>query len=120
MNIYSDRGTVIGATRRSPCGCTQEAIIASEPWRTQLVNMCDDYALTPPYEGGAWRLVEDSSKSADDSAARWELWAKSLLEEGLWVPVAELVEDAQGRAVLGLLRVRPQYAGRRPRRKHRG
>jgi hypothetical protein len=120
MEIYSDRGTVIGATRRSPCGCTQEAVIVREPWRTQLVNMCDDYALTPPYEGGAWRLVEDAGGSGPDQAPRWELWAKSLLEEGLWVPVAELVEDEAGRAVLGLLRVRPRYAGRRPRRKRHG
>lgn len=117
MEIYSDRGTVIGATRRSPCGCSQEALVLSEPWRTQLVNMGSDYALTPPYEGGAYRLVADAGRD-ETLGRRWELWARSLLENGLWVPVAELIEDVEGHAVFGLLRVRPQYEGRRPRRRH--
>lgn len=114
MIVYSEHGKAIGQTRRSPCGCMTELVIQGEPWRTMLQGVLTDYALAAPFAApDTYRLVDDAD------AGRKLVQAKSVLEEGLWVNVAELLEDAEGRWVLSLLRIRPQYSGRRHRRERR-
>ena len=110
MIIYSEHGKAIGATRRSPCGCMTELVIQAEPWRTQLCGVLTDYALEAPFkEPNTYRL------DATEESGRWLVKAKSTLEANLWVDVAEVVENERGEAVLSLLRIRPNYSGRRRR-----
>ncbi len=107
MIIYSEHGKAIGSTRRSPCGCMTELVIQGEPWRTMIANVLVDYALVAPFEADCYRI--DSTLDP----ARYLVKAKSALEPDLWVDIAEAVEDENGRFVLSLLRIRPQYSGRR-------
>lgn len=110
MIIYSEHGKPLGATRRSPCGCMTELVVQAEPWRTMLANILADYALITPFnEANTYRL------DRDESGERWLVKAKSALEEGLWVDVAEVRDNEAGGPTLSLLRIRPQYAGRRTR-----
>lgn len=111
MIIYSEHGKAIGATRRSPCGCMTELVVQVEPWRTMLANVLTDYALEAPFnEPHTYRLDRDEDNE------RWLVKARSTLEQGLWVDVAEVCDDENGQPTLSLLRIRPHYAGRRERR----
>lgn len=114
MIIYSEHGKAIGATRRSPCGCMTELVLQAEPWRTMLANVLADYALEVPFsEPHTYRL------DRDDDNERWLVKAKSVVENGLWVDVAEVREDEAGLPTLSLLRIRPNYTGRRRRPRER-
>lgn len=110
MNIYSEHSKVIGATRRSPCGCMTELVIQGEPWRTMIANVLVDYALVAPFEADCYRLVET------EDPTRYLVQAKSALETSLWVNIAEVIENDAGQAILSLLRIRPAYSGRRAKR----
>lgn len=110
MIIYSEHGKPLGATRRSVCGCMTELVVQAEPWRTMLANILADYALNAPFgESNTYRL------DRDDENDRWLVKAKSALEQELWVDVAEVRENEAGQPTLSLLRIRPNYAGRRKR-----
>ena len=97
MIIYSEHGKAIGATRRSPCGCMTELVLQAEPFS----------------EPHTYRL------DRDDDNERWLVKAKSVLENGLWVDVAEVRENEAGLPTLSLLRIRPNYTGRRRRPRER-
>ena len=108
MIIYSEHGKAIGTTRRSPCGCMTELVLQAEPWRTMLQGVLTDYALEAPFgQAQSYRL------DWDEAEQRWLVKAKSMLEEGLWVNVAEVRENEAGLPVFALLRVRPHYSGER-------
>ena len=109
MIIYSEQGRAIGATRKSPCGCMTELVIQTEPWRTQLAGVMCDYALESPFK------TPDTYRLDTLEDGRMIVKAKSMLQEGLWVDVAEITLDEEGMPVLSLLRIRPQYKGRRTR-----
>lgn len=113
MIIYSEHGKAIGATRRSPCGCMTELVIQMEPWRTMLGGVLTDYALNAPFGANTYRI------DPAEEAGRWLVKAKSALEKDLWVNIAEVVENEEGLPVLSLLRIRPQYSGRRTRIRER-
>lgn len=113
MIIYSEHGKAIGATRRSPCGCMTELVIQMEPWRTMLEGVLTDYALNAPFGANTYRIDQT------EETGRWLVKAKSALEEGLWVDIAEVCENEEGLPVLGLLRIRPKYSGRRTRIRER-
>ncbi len=114
MIIYSEHGKALGATRRSPCGCMTQLVVQAEPWRTMLANILVDYALNPPFnEPNTYRLDRDEEND------RWLVKATSALESGLWVDVAEVRENETGLPTLSLLRIRPNYTGRRKRRSER-
>ena len=107
MIIYSDHKKPIGFTRQARCGCTIQLVIDTEPWRTTIINVMNDYALEAPYAGGSFRMVRDDTKS------RWLVKAKSSIEEGLWVNIGEVRENEEGKAIFGLLRIRPNYEKKR-------
>lgn len=110
MIIYSEHGKALGATRRSPCGCMTQLVVQAEPWRTMLANMLVDYALNAPFsEANTYRL------DRDDDNNRWLVKAPSALENELWVDIAEVRENEAGLPTLSLLRIRPNYTGRRRR-----
>ncbi len=113
MIIYSDHKKPIGFTRQARCGCTIQLVIDTEPWRTTIINVLNDYALEAPYAGDSFRMVRDDNKS------RWLVKAKSSIEPDLWVDIAEVRENEEGLAIFELLRIRPKYDKRRPSRREK-
>lgn len=111
MIIYNENHKVIGVTRQSPCGSLVQLPVGAEPYRTMLLNTCSDYALLVPYEDNVYRMEKDTTRT-DDEGERWEVLALSSLEEGLWVPVAEVVENEHGEMIFDLLRIRPNYTNK--------
>lgn len=109
--VYSSDDHPVGFIETSSCGRNRRFIIRFEPYRTQLAGVLTDYALGPVFGEDSFRL--DANESGGD-----DVLARSLLEEGLFVPIGRIYPDGD-RERFELVRVRPRYESERPRRKRR-
>ncbi len=109
--VYSSDDHPVGFIERSSCGRNRRLNIRFEPYRTQLAGVLTDYALAPVFGDDSFRLRTNDSGEDD-------VLAQSILEKGLFVPVGRIYLDGDTHR-FELVRVRPRYDNRRPRRKRR-
>lgn len=105
--VYSEEGWVLGEVKTSPCSCLSVLYLRTEPYKTMVFNAMTDYALEAPYEENGYRLASVS----DVDKSFFEVLAKSVLEEDLWVKIGEVhwSDDLEEKAVFILGRIRVNY-----------
>ena len=105
--IFSEEDWRLGEVETSFCGTLTLCRIHSEPYRTMVLNAITDYGLEVPYENNGYQMrpVETGDK------VNFEVFAKSALEENLWVKIGEVnwQDGLEEKAIFTLSRIRIKY-----------
>ena len=117
--VFSEDGLTVGVVETSPDRSNRRLLITHEPFRTQIRGLLADYALAPVFGDDGYLLYFDEKDGA------LAAWARSLVEDDRFVPIARLEESFltntadlsdDGPLVFSLRRIHPDYT--KPAQRH--